>query len=53
LSDAPPHRTQKLARLVLNCLLFGLKTADLGSYSGFLFADGDHHPSKPLKKRLK
>jgi hypothetical protein len=31
-SDAP-HRTQKLARLILNCLLFGLKTASLNSYS--------------------
>jgi hypothetical protein len=30
-SDAP-HRTQKLANLTLNCLLFGLKTADLNSY---------------------
>jgi hypothetical protein len=33
-SDAP-HHTQKLARLTLNCLLLGLKTADLNSYSIF------------------
>jgi uncharacterized protein YfaT (DUF1175 family) len=26
------HRTRKLARLALNCLVFGLKTADLNSY---------------------
>jgi hypothetical protein len=30
-SDAP-HRTKKLARLALNCLLFSLKIADLNSY---------------------
>jgi hypothetical protein len=30
-SDAP-HRTQKLARLAQNYLLFSLKTADLNSY---------------------
>jgi hypothetical protein len=30
-SDAP-HRTQKLARLALNCLFFSPKTADLNSY---------------------
>jgi hypothetical protein len=35
-SSDVPQRTQKLARLELNYLPFGLKTADLNSYLNFL-----------------